>query len=106
HGRLEKCPSYTSDDFTGITWLVGIIDPQSADIRLEIVENRASMTMVELFKKYIHEGTTIMTDGFRSYPSAMASINGVHKIVNHSNGFKSLEGYHTNNIEFMVFIKI
>ncbi|KCZ80008.1 hypothetical protein H312_02599 [Anncaliia algerae PRA339] len=39
HGRLETCPSYTSDDFPDITCLVGIIDPQSADIHLEIVSN-------------------------------------------------------------------
>ncbi|KCZ78326.1 hypothetical protein H311_00643 [Anncaliia algerae PRA109] len=52
--------------------------------------------MINIFRKYIHSGTTVVIDGFRSYSSAVASIEGIHIIVNHSLGFRKL----------MVFIRI
>ncbi|KCZ77594.1 hypothetical protein H311_01391, partial [Anncaliia algerae PRA109] len=68
-------------------------------IHMEIVENRSSATMINLFKKYIHTGTKVITDGFKSYPQAVSSINGQHIVVNHSIGFKNQDGFHINNIE-------
>ncbi|KCZ77306.1 hypothetical protein H311_01686 [Anncaliia algerae PRA109] len=96
HGKLDKCPSNTADETPGLIWLVGLIEPETGKIHLE---NRSSITMINIFRKYIHNGTTVVTDGFRSYPSAVASIEGIHIIVNHSLGFRNRDGFHTNNIE-------
>ena len=99
HGFLHECPSKIEDDFPGVTWLVGIIEENTKDIRLEIVENRSLETFKEIFERNIEPGSTVITDGHRSYPGAVFNINGTHKVVNHSIGFKNIEGFHTNNIE-------
>jgi hypothetical protein len=99
HGYLVDSPSNLDDDAPGVTWLVGIIEQGTGSIRLEIVPNRRSETIKDLFSRHIAPGSTIITDGHRYYPSAVAYIQGHHIIVNHSYGFKNIEGFHTNNIE-------
>ncbi len=99
HGYLENCPSSLSDDTNGITWLLGIIEENSKNIKLIILKDRKIETFTEIFKTLLHEGTTVITDGHRSYPRAVNSINGEHIVVNHSLGFKNSEGFTTNNIE-------
>lgn len=100
-GSLLDCPSNIPDDFPGVTWLVGFLETSTEEknIRLEIVENRSSETMSRLFKKYCEDGSIITTDAHRSYPAAVRNINSKHNVVNHSKGFKSKEGFHTNEIE-------
>jgi ISXO2-like transposase domain len=99
HGSLLDTPSNLDDDAPGVTWLVGIIEQGSRDIRLEIVPNRKAKTMSALFERHIAPGTVVVTDGYRSYPSAVAHIQGRHIMVNHSDGFKNIDGFHTNNVE-------
>jgi hypothetical protein len=41
----------------------------------------------------------VKTDGHRSYPYAVAGINGNYIVVNHEIGFKNADGYHTNLIK-------
>lgn len=55
--------------------------------------------MSNFLRKYVCETATVKTDGHKSYPIAVASIKGKHIIVNHSNGFKNQEGFHTNLIK-------
>jgi hypothetical protein len=98
-GKLLECPSVLSDDTSGITWLVGFIEENTNRFYYEIVENRSAETMKNLFKKYVGLNSVVKIDGHRSYPSAVACISGVHIVVNHSNGFKNEEGFHTNLIE-------
>jgi ISXO2-like transposase domain len=100
HGYLVDSPSNLDDDAPGVTWLVEIIEQGTGSIRLEIVPNRRSETIKDLFSRHIGPGSTIITDGHRSYPSAVAYIQSHHIIVNNnSDGFKNIEGFHTNNIE-------
>ncbi|WUR04537.1 DDE-TNP-IS1595 domain-containing protein [Vairimorpha necatrix] len=56
-------------------------------------------TLLEKFKKYILPGTIIVSDGYSSYPKAVANFGSVHELVNHSKGFVNGEGGHTNQIE-------
>lgn len=99
HGFLNQCPSQMSDDTRGITWLMGIIEENTNEIRLKILNDRTSTTFAEIFKEKIKLKTKIITDGHASYPQAVGAIEGEHVIVNHSQGFKNVEGFHTNNIE-------
>lgn len=99
HGKLPNYPSALSDETSGITWLVGIIEEDSKTFYYEIVENRKQETMQALFKRYIKEETIIVTDGHLSYPGAVRANNCYHQVVNHSRGFKNINGFHTNNIE-------
>lgn len=100
-GKLLGCPSQISDDTSGVTWLVGFVETSSTEkrIRLEVVPDRKEETISKLFLKYVSEGTTVITDGHRSYPNAVKTIKGIHHVVNHSSGFKNKDGFHTNDIE-------
>lgn len=99
HGNLPTAPSTMSDDFPGVTWLIGIIEVETQEIRLETIKNRTKQTFASIFKKYIEEESIIVTDGHKSYPFAVSQVNGSHKIVNHSKGFTNEEGDNTNSIE-------
>jgi hypothetical protein len=98
-GRIIENPSSTYDDTPNVTWLVGIIEEGTNRLVMKIVPNRSSEVMKELFRRHINQGTVIKTDGHKSYPSAVEEINGIHVIVNHSQGFINEEGHHTNLIE-------
>lgn len=99
HGDLPACPSQMDDDFPGIRWLVGMIEEGSRDFRYFIVPNRTQETFSALFLEHIESETVIITDGHASYPGAVRNNRCLHQIVNHSRGFKNVEGFHTNNIE-------
>lgn len=99
HGNLPDCPSNLNDDFPGITWLVAIIEQSSGRFKFEIVSDRTLNTFKNLLERHINPGTLVITDGHASYPGAVQYISGIHKVVNHSIGFKNEEGFHTNNIE-------
>lgn len=99
HGETELFPSQLPDDFPGITWLVGMIEENSSKIKYEIVPNRSLETFKNLFERNINKESIIITDGHASYPGAVDHVRGIHKVVNHSRGFKNEEGFHTNNIE-------
>lgn len=98
-GKLVVSPSSKRDSIKNATWLVGVIEEKSGKYHVEIVPNRKKESMINFFKKFILDGTTVKTDGHKSYPSAVRSINGRHIIVNHEEGFRNSEGYSTNMIE-------
>ena len=50
-------------------------------------------------KERIDPSGTLVTDGWKSYPSIAEEIQVQHKIVNHSMEFKNKEGFHTNHVE-------
>lgn len=99
HGPIPNCPSNLNDDHRGLIWLLGIIEEQSKSIKLILLPNRSVETFSSIFKEHLLEGTTVLTDGHRSYPGAVQAINGQHIVVNHSLGFKNSNGFHTNNVE-------
>ncbi|KAG0440558.1 hypothetical protein DMUE_1653 [Dictyocoela muelleri] len=80
-------------------WIIGAVEEVTREVILEIVPNRKKTTFLAFFKKYICDKAVVKTDGHRSYPAAVAGIEGKHLIVNHEEGFKNKEGHHTNLIE-------
>ncbi|KAG0441330.1 hypothetical protein DMUE_1126 [Dictyocoela muelleri] len=76
-----------------------MIEERSREFYYSIVPNRSQEALSLLFKNFIKTGTLIITDGHTSYPRAVRSNHCHHKVVNHSRGFKNIEGFHTNNIE-------
>ena len=99
HNSIPTCPSNLNDNFPGIVWLLGIIECDTGRIKLLILPDRTANTFISIFKEHIADGSIIYTDGHRSYPQAVEAIDSVHGVVNHSAGFKTIEGFHTNNIE-------
>lgn len=55
--------------------------------------------MLKFFKENVYEKAKVITDGHPSYPFAVSGIGGEHIVVNHVEGFKNKDGYHTNLIE-------
>jgi hypothetical protein len=44
-------------------------------------------------------GSIFKTDGYPSYPNVSENLGLIHRVVNHTQGFKADDGTHTNNIE-------
>ncbi|KAG0424488.1 hypothetical protein DMUE_6087, partial [Dictyocoela muelleri] len=98
-GKLIKSPSLMYDSIQRATWIVGAVEENTRELVLEIVPNRRKETMLDFFKRNINDNAVVKTDGHKSYPYSVAGIEGVHIVVNHQEGFKNSEGYHTNLIE-------
>ncbi|KAG0421139.1 hypothetical protein DMUE_6309, partial [Dictyocoela muelleri] len=98
-GKLINSPSNKYDSIKNSTWIIGAVEEITRNIVLEIVPNRKKETFLKFFQTHIEKRATIKTDGHKSYPYAVAGIEGNHIIVNHELGFKNSEGYHTNLIE-------
>ncbi|KAG0438228.1 hypothetical protein DMUE_3218 [Dictyocoela muelleri] len=71
---------------------------------IEIVPDRKIEIMTNLIRKHVLLATTIITDGYPSYPHAARNPLYMHKVVNHYRGFKNNAGYLTNNIENLWFL--
>lgn len=99
-GSIIINPSSTEDEIANTTWLVGGIEEGNLQrIFLKIVPNRKSSTIKSLFDEKVEIGTIIKTDRHASYPSAVFDHGSIHLTVNHSEGFTTEDGIHTNNIE-------
>ena len=90
------------DDDAEYVWIIGGVeepedDDRNSDIKprffIEIVPNRRSNTIKNLFYRTIKPDTTIITDGLSSYPAAISQANGErgmnyqHFTMNHSEEF-------------------
>jgi IS1 family transposase len=98
-GKLIKSPSEMFDSVKRAVWIVGAVEENTRKIVLKVVPNRKKETFLNFFRENINSNSVIKTDGHRSYPYAVAGINGIHKIINHEEGFKNSDGDHTNLIE-------
>ncbi|KAM0674663.1 hypothetical protein GVAV_001850 [Gurleya vavrai] len=67
-GFLNDCPSNLNDDEKGLTWVVGVIESDSKNMKIFIVPDRKIETLTFFFESFILPKTTIVTDGFASYP--------------------------------------
>lgn len=104
-GHKVKCPSEIQDEeYEDGQWIVGGVEEDDPQRFFVVgVPNRTAETMRRVIMKNVAPGSTVLTDGHRSYPAAISSLNGLlqldHIIVNHSQGFVGAEGRHTNKIE-------
>ncbi len=99
-GVKIRSPTSADDEIRNTTWLFGGIDENfKSKFFLKVVPNRKAATLEEVIKEYVLPGSILVTDGYPSYPIAARNLNMVHCVVNHTEGFKNLNGDHTNNIE-------
>jgi hypothetical protein len=77
-----------------------MIDEDEFDkFKLILLPDRKKDTLKNISIENVLEGTVIKTDGHPSYPEAILGSDCIHKVVNHSEGFKNCDGDHTNFIE-------
>lgn len=99
HGFLSSCPSKLSDDFPGVTWLIGAIEEGTNRVKYQILNDRTVESIKNFITNNILENTTIITDGHASYPRAILENRCTHIVVNHSLGFRNADGFSSNSIE-------
>lgn len=75
------------------TWVLGMI-AEGGEVRLEVVAN----TLTDAILRNVRLGSHIRTDEWRSY-ARLRRLGYEHATVNHSVGFVSPEGIHTQRIE-------
>ena len=85
-------------------WVFGGIQRAISGVKpffMEMVPNRTAMTLLEVIKRRIATGTTIMTDGWRSYGTISRHNGYTHFVVNNSVNFVDQTGrnVHTQNVE-------
>ena len=100
NGRIITDPANTMDDTPNIQWIIGGVEKNNVrKLFLFIAPNRKKETILYMLNKFVKPGSIIVTDGYPSYPYSVQKFNSVHKVVNHTTGFKNEEGYTTNKIE-------
>lgn len=100
NGLVISDPSNTLDNLPNIQWIVGgVVEGDCKKFFLKLVPNRKIETMLTVFNTYIISGSILVTDCYPSYTSAVRMFGSVHERVNHSRGFVTPDGCHTNQIE-------
>lgn len=95
---IVRNPTTLSDEVADTVWILGCIDA-SRNFHVVQVENRTIDTIYNVLRSIIRPGSVLHTDGYASYPEVARRLNCLHRVVNHSQGFISEDGIHTNNIE-------
>ena len=91
-GELNLCKYYSVDECNIITikdthvWLLGIIDNETKDFRIEPTLSRDSATLKNFINKYIPTGNYIVTDGWRGYDFLEAPDSGYRRFKHHHGG--------------------
>lgn len=97
---IIRSPTSTADDTQGTIWILGAIDnTPERNFTIFRVPDRTSTTITRYFEGIIRVGSILHSDGYPSYPSVANNLSIEHHVVNHSRGFISPDGTHTNNIE-------
>lgn len=85
-------------------WVVGGVErTQERRVFLMTVPRRDATTLRAVIETNVNQGSTIHTDFWRGYNFINDRRHMVHRSVNHSEGFISEDGVHTNTIEGMNF---
>jgi hypothetical protein len=80
-------------------WVVGGVERTTErKIFAVTVHDRSAQTLRDILLRHVLPGTTVLTDMWKGY-SDLNSIGLFHDTVNHSIGFISSTGVHTNSIE-------
>ena len=82
------------------TWVVGLINSETNQIRLEIVKNRDTETLKSIITKYVGVGNYIVTDAWNGYSFLSSPNSGYfHHIYNHGAGLFGSGADSTSRIE-------
>ena len=90
-------------------WVLGGVCRETGECFMVIVPNRTKETLQKYIKRYVKEGSVIITDCWAAYNDLSAMVNDnnetmdyVHYTVNHSETYVDpVTGAHTNTIEGM-----
>ncbi|KAG0420632.1 hypothetical protein EQH57_0073 [Dictyocoela roeselum] len=97
---IIRYPTSTDDEAKDTVWIFGAIDENDKqNFLLKRIKNRKTDTITNVLEGKIGVCSKFHTDGYPSYPGVAENLCLKHKLVDHSKGFKSLDGTHTNNIE-------
>lgn len=97
---IIRSPTGCDESRIDTIWIIGLIDNSNArNFYLSRIIDRRIPTITECIGNIILPGSIVYTDGHPSYPRIATNLNLSHHVVNHSIGFVSNEGIHTNNIE-------
>ncbi len=68
-------------------WVVGMINSETKNLRLEIVENRNATTLQKMIEKHVFNGNIIVSDAWSGYSflNDIHSCN-IHHVYNHGRG--------------------
>lgn len=97
--RLIVSPTSEEEFIRDTKWVIGLICEETGEIRLGVLEDRTVGSIKLFLDANVISGTVIKTDGYPTYPRAISEINCIHRVVNHTLGFVSSDGTHTNSIE-------
>lgn len=97
---IIRNPTSTEDDRRDTVWILGGIDTtDQKNFFITRVINRRVETMRPIIEEKVRVGSVLNTDGYPSYPQIAADLSLSHNVVYHNQGFRNLDGEHTNNIE-------
>ena len=69
------------------TWVVGLVNSETNDIRLETVDSRDHNTLKTIIEKHVGIGNYIITDSLNVYHFlGHANSQNIHHIFNHGRG--------------------
>jgi len=95
-----KCPTSIDDNTRDTVWIVGGIENTGErNFFVKRVSDRKINTLTHLLENEMAVGSILTTDGYPSYPEVANRLSFRHSVVNHVDGFVSVDGTHTNNIE-------
>ena len=88
------------DNKDAMIWLVGAIDTETKELRLDIIKERNSTNLKIFINNHVESGTYIVHDGWRAY-SFLDGEDSVytHKTFNHRAGNFGQGNYSTSHIE-------
>lgn len=79
-------------------WVFGLVQKESRQISLHMVEDRKKATLIPLINENVKQGSKIYHDDWASYRK-LHEYGYLHGVVTHSKEFKSKSGVCTNTIE-------
>lgn len=97
-----KCKSHRGRSLNEQIWALVIVDCSTKPALgyIEVVSDRSSATLIPIISRVVRNGTTIISDEWKSYNSLSNTNNFVHKRICHKYNFVCPEtGVHTQNVE-------
>ena len=105
-GELNSRKYYSVDECNIITingtqiWLLGIIDNENKDFRIEPILSRNTVALKNFINKYVSSGNYIVTDGWRGYDFLDKPDSGYRRFKhNHGSGDFGYGQQSTSHIE-------
>ncbi|KAI5152874.1 hypothetical protein ENBRE01_3082 [Enteropsectra breve] len=95
---IVRNPTSTDDDRVDTVWILGCVDNNN-NFFIKRLLNRRADTITNVLHEKIIPCSNFLTDGYPSYPQVAANLHLEHHVVNHSEGFITADGVHTNGIE-------